>query len=333
MKTAILAIILFCVMIFPHELGHFVAAKKMGVKVNEFAFGMGPIIWKKQREETLHSIRLFPIGGFCAMEGEDEDSPEPRAFSNKKPWQKIVVLVSGSLMNVICALLVMILVVGTVGFTTTTIDLVNENSPAAYAQLMHGDEITAIDGDEVDSWNDVSKGIVKSNGESIEVTVDRDGQTKTLTIQPEVNEDGGYVIGITSKVSHNPGRAVIEGTKATWNMTVTMFDTLGQLFTGKVGADDLSGPVGMVQMVSETSQYGLWYYGFLTSLICLNLAIINMLPLPALDGGRIIFVLYNMITGKEVSQKVEGTVHFIGIMLLFGLMIYVTFNDITRIFG
>jgi len=114
---------------------------------------------------------------------------------------------------------------------------------------------------------------------------------------------------------------------------VTMFDTLGQLFTGKVGADNLSGPVGMVQMVSETSQYGFWYYGFLTALICLNLAIINMLPLPALDGGRIIFVIYTMLTGRRVSQKVEGTIHLIGLGLLFTLMIYVTFNDVTRIFG
>ena len=116
-------------------------------------------------------------------------------------------------------------------------------------------------------------------------------------------------------------------------MTITMFDTLGQLFTGQLGADSLSGPVGMVQMVNQTSQYGFWYYGFLTALICINLAIINMLPLPALDGGRIIFVLYTMITGKQVSQKVEGTIHLVGLALLFGLMIYVTFNDITRIFA
>ena len=116
-------------------------------------------------------------------------------------------------------------------------------------------------------------------------------------------------------------------------MTVTLFDTLGQLFTGKVGTENLSGPVGMVQLVSETSTYGLWYYGYLTALICINLAMVNMLPFPALDGGRIIFVLYTMITGKPVSQNVEGTIHFVGLALLLGLFVYVTFNDITRIFG
>lgn len=333
MKTAILAILLFCIMIFPHELGHFIAAKRLGVKVNEFAFGMGPTIWKKQRGETLHSIRLFPIGGFCAMEGEDEESDEPRAFNNKKPWQKIVILAAGSFMNVVCAVLIMSLVVGIIGFTTTKIDQVSEGSPAYEAGLMSGDEIKNINGTETEEWTDVSEAIASSGGEALSITVERDGEEKPLSLIPQEGEDGRYIIGITSDISHNPFKAVAEGAKATWNMTVTMFDTLGQLFTGKVGADNLSGPVGMVQMVSETSQYGFWYYGFLTALICLNLAIINMLPLPALDGGRIIFVIYTMITGRRVSQKVEGTIHLIGLGLLFTLMIYVTFNDVTRIFG
>ncbi len=333
METAILAIILFCVMIFPHELGHYIAAKRLGVKVNEFAFGMGPVIWKKQKGETLHSIRLFPIGGFCSMEGEDEDSDEPRAFNNKKPWQKIIILAAGSFMNVLCAILIMSIVVGVLGFTTTTIDTVSEGSPAETAGIMAGDEITAIDGQPIEAWTDVSAAIASAEGGQIIMTVQRDGRTLEAAVTPEQTQDGAYLIGITSRVSHNPFRAVAEGAKSTWNITVSMFQTLSQLFTGQLGADSLSGPVGMVQMVSQTTQYGWWYYGFLTALICINLAIINMLPLPALDGGRIIFVIISMITGRPVSQKVEGTVHFVGIMLLFGLMAYVTFNDITRIFG
>lgn len=333
METAILAIILFCVMIFPHELGHYIAAKRLGVKVNEFAFGMGPVIWKKQKGETLHSIRLFPIGGFCSMEGEDEDSDEPRAFNNKKPWQKIIILAAGSFMNVLCAILIMSIVVGVLGFTTTTIDTVSEGSPAETAGIMAGDEITAIDGQPIEAWTDVSAAIASAEGGQIIMTVQRDGRTLEAAVTTEQTQDGAYLIGITSRVSHNHFRAVAEGAKSTWNITVSMFQTLSQLFTGQLGADSLSGPVGMVQMVSQTTQYGWWYYGFLTALICINLAIINMLPLPALDGGRIIFVIISMITGRPVSQKVEGTVHFVGIMLLFGLMAYVTFNDITRIFG
>ncbi len=136
MKTAILTIVLFCIMIFPHELGHFLAAKKMGVQVNEFAFGMGPTIWKKQRGETLHSIRLFPIGGFCAMEGEDEDSDNPRAFGRKKPWQRIVILAAGSFMNLVCALVISWVLVGMMGFTTTTIGEVAADSPAICRQVL-----------------------------------------------------------------------------------------------------------------------------------------------------------------------------------------------------
>lgn len=341
MKTAILAILLFCIMIFPHELGHFIAARRVGVKVNEFAFGMGPTIWKKQGKETLYSIRLFPVGGFCAMEGEDEDSNEPRAFGNKKPWQKIVVLAAGSFMNVICAILIMSLVIGIMGFTTTVIGNVTDGLPAKTAGIMEGDKILEIDGTPIEQWADVSQAIQASGGETMDVTFERDKEVKSVAVTPQLtdgfdaqgNPAQGYVLGITCKISHNPFMALVDGAQATWNMTKMMFSALGQLFTGKAGVDELSGPVGMINMVSQTSRYGFWYYGFLTALICVNLAIINMLPLPALDGGRIIFVIYTMITGKRVSEKVEGTVHFIGIVLLLGLMIFVTMNDITRIFG
>ena len=333
MKTALLAIILFCVMIFPHELGHFIAAKKMGILVKEFAFGMGPAIWKKQGKETLYSIRLLPIGGFCSMEGEDTDSESPRAFNNKKPWQKLIVLAAGSFMNVLCALLIMILVMGISGFTTTTIDQVDPGSPAEIANLMEGDVVTKIDDFEIENWNDVSTAFGAAQGAESTVVVKRDGELKSIDVVPKLNEDGRYVVGITCKVSHNPITAIVEGSKATLNMTINLFITIGQLFTGGLGVDDLSGPVGMVQMVDQTATLGLWYYGFLISMICMNLAIINMLPLPALDGGRIIFVLITMITGREVSPRVEGAIHFAGIMLLFGLMIYVSINDVTRIFG
>lgn len=344
MKTALLAILLFCVMIFPHELGHFIAARRMGVKVNEFAFGMGPAIWKKQGAETLYSIRLFPVGGFCAMEGEDGDSgdsADPRAFGNKKPWQKIVVLAAGSFMNIICAIVIMSLIVGIMGFTTTVIDEVAEDLPARAAGIQEGDKLIQIDDTKIEQWADVSKAIQASEGNAMDVTFERNNEVKTVSVVPQL-KDGvdaqgnpvqGYALGVTCKISHNPFMAVVDGAQATWNMVKMMFSALGQLFSGQAGVDELSGPVGMINMVNQTSQYGFWYYGFLTALICVNLAIINMLPLPALDGGRIIFVIYTMITGKTVSEKVEGTIHMVGMALLLALMVFVTMNDITRIFG
>lgn len=341
MKTAILAILLFCIMIFPHELGHFIAARRVGVKVNEFAFGMGPAIWKKQGPETLYSIRLFPVGGFCAMEGEDEDSNEPRAFGNKKPWQKIVVLAAGSFMNIICAIVIMSLVIGIMGFTTTVVGQVTEDLPAKAAGILEGDKLLKIDDTEIEQWTDVSKALQASGGEEVVVTLERDKQVENVSVVPQLTEGvdaqgnpaQGYVLGVTCKISHNPFMAVVDGAQSTWNMTKMMFSALGQLFTGKAGVDELSGPVGMINMVSQTTEYGFWYYGFLTALICVNLAIINLLPLPALDGGRIIFVIYTMITGKTVSEKVEGAIHMVGMVLLLALMVFVTMNDITRIFG
>ena len=345
MKTAILAIILFCIMIFPHELGHYIAAKKCGVKVNEFAFGMGPVIWKKQKGETLHSIRLFPIGGFCAMEGEDEDSTDERAFGQKKPWQKIIILAAGSLMNLACAIVIMCLIAGIYGFTTTTLGEVESGSPAALAGLEPNDKIVSVTTDKVykiEAWNDISTAInTVKDGQSVSVEYEREGKTHAADIKPTIvdgvdaqgNTVSRYVLGITCKISHNPAKAAVAGVQSTWNLTKMMFSAIGQIFTGKVGADELTGPVGMVQMVSRTSEYGWSYYGFLTILICLNLAVINMLPLPALDGGRIIFVLFTMITGRKVSERVEGTVHIIGLVLLMGLMIYVTKNDIFRLIG
>lgn len=345
MKTALLAILLFCVMIFPHELGHFIVAKRCGVKVNEFAFGMGPVIWKRQKGETLHTIRLFPVGGFCAMEGEDEDSEDERAFVNKKAWQKILILAAGSAMNVLCAVFIMCLIVGVRGFTSTTLGTVESGSPADLAGLMPKDKIVSMTTDKVyriEDWSQISEVINGiDEGESIGIEYKRGGKSYETSVTPtlvESTDESGntlsrYIVGITCKVSHNPLKAVIYGTQSSWELTKLMFSAIGQLFSGQASADDLTGPVGMVQMVSQTTQYGYWYYGFLTALICMNLAVINMLPLPALDGGRIIFVLYSAITGRKVSEKVEGTIHFVGLALLMLLMVYVTVNDVGRIFG
>lgn len=349
MKTAILAIVLFCIMIFPHELGHFIVARRCGVQVNEFSFGMGPAIWKKQKGETLYAIRLFPIGGYCAMEGEeggsdDEEDLErhkddvlsnPRAFCNKKPWQKIAVLFAGSFMNLVCAFLILTITIGSMGFTTTTIGEVS--GPAKAAGIEAGDIIVEINYVETKEWADVTREISKNQGESIIVSVKHTRHSngiRDIEIVPKYLEDENrYIIGITSKPGHNPIKAIKAGGYATWNVIKLMFQSLDMIFSGQASMDDISGPVGIVQMVDETSNEGFSYFAFLLALICVNLAIINLLPLPALDGGRIIFVLYSWITGRAVSSKVEGTVHFVGIVLLLALALVVTFNDIGKIFG
>ena len=329
--TIVYAILIFCFLIFVHEFGHFIVAKACGVKVNEFAIGMGPAIFKKQKGETLYAVRVFPIGGYCAMEGEDEDSDEPGAFNNQPAWQRACVLAAGSFMNLLTCVVLLIIIAFCVGQTTTTIDEVAPDSPAMKAGIVSGDEIVAVDGQEIDKWDDLIQAVGYSKNETAEITVLRDGKEETLTAELEYDKDAGRnMIGITPVMAKNPVRAISDGVKNTGKMTVMMYDTLRQLLTGDVSVSELSGPVGIVYATNQAAKSGVLYVIYLAALLSLNLAIINMLPFPALDGGRLLFLVIRLFTGKRVSDETEGKIHFIGICLLFALMIYVTFNDVLR---
>lgn len=327
--TIIYAIIMFCVLIFIHELGHFMAAKACGVKVNEFALGMGPALFKKRKGETLYALRAIPIGGYCAMEGEDEESQDERAFNNKPAWKKAIIVVAGAAMNLILCVVLMIAISMYTGTMTTTIDQVNPGSPAAEAGIETGDKILAIDGTKIESWTDIIQGITAAKDKTL-ISIERSGETLTLTSELTKGEDGRQIIGIVPEREHNLLTAVKGGTTGTWNMTKLMGKTISQLFTGDVSTKELSGPVGIVYTVNDTAKYGFSYLLYLTALISLNLAIVNMLPFPALDGGRLLFILVRKVTGRAITDEIEGKIHLVGIMLLFALMIYVTWNDILR---
>ena len=329
--TIIYAILIFCFLIFVHELGHFLVAKACGVQVNEFAIGMGPAIYKKQKGETLYAVRVFPIGGYCAMEGEDEDSENPRAFNNQPAWQRALVLAAGSFMNLLTCVVLLIIIAFWAGQATTTIDQVTADSPAARAGIQSGDTITAIDGKAIQDWDSLIQSIGYSKEDTAQITLLRDGKEETLTTELEYNkEQKRNMIGITPVMQHHFFSSFGQGIKNTGRMTVMMYDTLRQLFTGDVSIKELSGPVGIVYAVNETAKSGVMYVIYLAALLSLNLAIINMLPLPALDGGRLLFLLIRKITGKAVTDEMEGRIHFIGIMLLMLLMVYVTFNDVIK---
>jgi len=330
--TIIYAILIFCLLITVHELGHFVVAKACGVKVNEFAIGMGPAFFQKQKGETLYSLRVFPIGGFCAMEGEDEDSKDERAFNNKPAWQRALVLVAGSFMNLVTAVVLMIIIAFSIGQPTTTIDQVIDNSPAYEIGIQSGDTVKSINGEAIDNWEELTT-IISAEVEENPMTfvVVRNGEELTYQIIPEVDptEQRGK-IGITPTSERNIVASFGTGIKNTGEMAVMMVDIIKQLFTGDVSATELSGPVGIVYAVNESAKVGVIYVVYLAALLSLNLAIINMLPFPALDGGRILFLVIRKITGKRVTDELEGKIHFIGILLLFALMIYVTWNDIVK---
>ena len=322
--TIIYALLIICVLIFFHELGHFMAAK-----VNEFAIGMGPKVLKKQKGETLYSVRAFPLGGFCAMEGEDEDSQDERAFNRKSVWKKAIIIVAGAAMNLIIAIILMIAVNYMNGVPTTTISQVEENSPAYTAGIQKGDKILSINDKKINSWDDVQA--VKNAVNTRELNIKVQRKDTELNIKTTLKEnDRNKIIGIVPVSEKNIVKAIANGPSATWNMAKSMYSGLYSLITGKVSAKELSGPVGIVYLINKGISRGFATVLYLTSLISLNLAIINMLPLPALDGGRLLMVIIRRLTGKAISSKVEGVIHAVGLGLLLLLTIYVTWNDIVR---
>ncbi|MBQ9179711.1 MAG: site-2 protease family protein, partial [Firmicutes bacterium] len=286
--TVIYAVLMFCVLIFIHELGHFIAAKKCGVKVNQFALGMGPAIFKKQKGETEYSLRIFPIGGFCAMEGEDTESEDSRAYNNKKPWQKALIAFAGPAMNVVLALVLMCIIMFVMGTASTKIDSFVDGSPAQAAGMKAGDEIVKINDVKISEWNDVGEALEGAKtGDKVSIVYKRDGKENTINTEL-MESEGRAMIGITPKLERHVGNALVSGAKTTFNLTTQMYTVIKQLFTGEVSTKELSGPVGIVYMVNQSASMGLFYFFYLLAVRSLNLAIVTLLPRPALDGGRIL---------------------------------------------
>lgn len=327
------AILIFCLLIFVHELGHFLTAKAVGIKVNEFALGMGPLLFHFTKGETEYSLRALPIGGYCKMEGEDEESDNPRAFNNKPFWSKALVIVAGSFMNLILAIIILSAVLFYIGTPTNVIKDVKQGAPAMIAGLKSGDEIVQIDQHKIKTWDELTNAIGNSTEKTISIQAVRDGKTMNFESKVAAGENNKKVIGITPEYNREisyAGESIVMGAKSTWYMGVSMIDVIGKLFTGEVSTKELTGPVGIVYMVGDTAKLGIMYVAQLTALISLNLAIVNMLPFPALDGGRLLFMIIRLFTGKAISDETEGKIHFIGILLLFSLMIYITFQDVGR---
>ena len=348
----IFAILMFSLLIFVHELGHFVTAKLSGVQVNEFALFMGPTLWSKQIGETLYSVRLIPFGGYCAMEGEDEDTDNPRAFHRAAWWKRLIILVAGSAMNFITALVIFAVLympseVISVPVITQFMDCCTFNREDA---LHLGDEIIEIDGYSVDMNADISLLLSVNPSAEHDITILRNGEKLVFDDlqmgHTHVDEDGQtyihYGFGFGEAREADFGSKV----ELVWNVTKynirSVWLSLDMLASGKAGLMDLSGPVGIVSVMSDTVDsseskmdafLNLLYF---SGMISVNLAIMNMLPIPALDGGRVVGLLLTTliekITKKKVNPKIEGYLHGITMFLLLGLMAIIMFKDIFVIF-
>jgi len=328
--SILIAIFMFGFLIFIHELGHFLAAKKAGIGVVEFSLGMGPRIWKKQGKETLFSLKLFPIGGSCMMVGEDEDIEDERAFNKKSKRARIGVLAAGAGMNLVFGvILVFIIQCFVPQFVTTRIEDVYLEEQTAFQT---GDRIVRCDGYGVLNYTDLSLAINFIDSDTFDATVIRDGERVKLTDIPIIDTEEGKRIGISFGVEDMTIGSVFTQT-ATESLSIvrSVWKSLAFLVTGRVGVGELTGPVGITAMIGDTVEYGALPVLSLVALIAINLGVMNLLPLPALDGGRILFILIEAVMGRPIPPEKEGIVHLVGFGLLMLLTVFVFINDIIRV--
>lgn len=335
----LIALLVFMLVVTVHEFGHFIIAKKSKIKVNEFAVGMGPKLYAKQKGETLYSVRALPLGGYCAMEGEDEGEVEEKSFSetgnfNQAPISgRIFTIFAGPLFNFILAFVIMFTLFTIRGYQTTTISKILDDSPAKKYGIEVGDKILKIDSANISNWKDIQSYLAKTEEKNIKVTVLRNGSEKKIEVSFENSND--RKLGITSELKRNPVVSLKESANTIIYFIDSMFDVLRQLFTGKVGVGQLSGPIGVVGAISSAASNGFYSLLYITAFISVNLGFINLLPIPALDGGRLVFLIIELIKGKPISREKEGIVHTIGFVFLMGLILFVSFKDVIRlgIFG
>lgn len=335
MKTAILFIVMLLVLVIPHEWGHMTVARWCGVKIKEFSVGMGPLIFKKQKGDTQYSLRLLPLGGYCAMEGEDETVDSPTSYSSKSNPQKIAILLAGVTMNVLIALVAVTIALCVAGVLSNTLDSVTPGSPAEAAGIQAGDTIIMIDGVKTGSWEKVIEQIDAYDGSgTMEITYRRGGETAAVELTPEYNDErGSYMVGIVAGVSHNFWDCAKEGPATTWELNKAMLTGFKMLLTGGAGLDEVAGPVGLVKVVDTAANYGVAPFLMLLALVSLNLALFNLIPIPGLDGGKIFFILLKIISRGKITDDMEYKATVVGIVLLISLFILVTANDIRNLFG
>ena len=331
MLTAVAAIFVFLMVVFIHELGHFSVAKFVGIKVNEFSVGMGPKLVQRKKGETEYTLRLLPIGGYVKMEGEDESSDDPRSFNNVPVLSRIGVVVAGAIMNFLLAIIVFGIVSYGIGMPTNEIQKTVAGSPAYIAGIVEGDVIESINGNDTNTWNKIVKSINKADPMS-EMSIDvlRNGKNEKILVKPTV-EDGKSIIGIHPETEQSIISAIRGGFEKTGEFLGLMFEFVSMIFKGKVSTDDLSGPVGVISVIGEAAKMGIYDVLYLLGFISVNLGFFNLLPIPALDGSRVIFLLIELVRGKPIDPNKEGFIHLVGFVLLISLMLIVTYKDIINI--
>lgn len=339
--SIVLALIIIAILILVHEFGHFIAARRIGIPVHEFSLGFGYKLFSTKRGETEYSLRLIPLGGFVRMAGEEPgDMENPNGFSSRTPLEKMIVSFAGPFMNFVLAILIFIYTFAVIGVAQPVneaiIGEVIKDKPAYQAGLKPGDKILAINDKSVANWNQFVETIQKvPAGKTLQLKISREQETKMLNMTPVRNESTGKsIVGVYSKVTFERQgilTAVKLGFVQTYQMTIVMLTGLGMLFTGGVSSSDIAGPVGITNMVGDAARSGFVYLLSFTAFLSINLGILNLLPIPALDGSRIVFAIVEAIRRKPMNPEKEGYIHWIGFLFLMLIMIFATYNDIVRL--
>ncbi len=337
----LIAIIIFGILIFIHELGHYISARLFGVTIYEFAIGMGPqlIKWTSKKTGIKYSLRAFPIGGYVTMVGEDEEADVPGSLHKKPVWQRLIVMSAGSLMNLLLGFLLMFIMVlssGALGSTTIARMQEGGNSPTELSGLRTGDTILKIGESPVHTAVELIYEVMRNGTEPLDVVIKREGQKMTLpNVTFATSSENGMIFGNIDFLVEADPKTPASILKHTWFQSVSsikmIWQSLFDLVSGRYGIEQVSGPVGVTQAIGEAASVGASSLLYLCTLIAMNLGIFNLLPLPALDGGRIVFLMIELIRGKPIKREYEGYIHFAGIVVLLLLMVFITYKDLVKL--
>ena len=332
-----LALLLLSFLVVVHEGGHFMAARICGIEVEEFSVGMGPALFQKAGSKgTVFSLRLFPIGGFCAFYDENEDGDDPRGFRRQAVWKRFVTVIAGPLMNFIAAVLVIIIYLNCIGLQTSVPRVGMIEEIAASQGLSVGDEIVSINGNKMENASQISNAIMESNGETVKMSIKRGEQRVELQLQPFYDEEyGRYRLGFTfDQERHRLSLMTSVTTSFSYNLDngTLILKTLRDLIIHGEGINEVTGPVGTIYVISEvTKQAGFDIFFELLAIISVNLGIMNLLPIPGLDGSRLLFLLVEGMRKKPIDAQIESRIYLTGFILLIGIMIIMTYKDVFSI--
>lgn len=336
--SIVIALVVFGALVLIHEFGHFFTAKLSGVRVNEFALGMGPVLLKYKKGETQYSLRLLPIGGFCSMEGEDKESSDEHSFNSIAVWKRIIIVCAGAFMNILLGfIIVCIIMTASSNLASTTISKFADNAVSNKSGLKVGDQILKINGQKVNIYSDIVFNLITKKNGTADVVVNRNNKPiilKSVNFPLVDDGNGGKAMTIDFGLkpqSKNAFSVVTQSFYWTIATVKLVWVTLIQLFGGSYTIKDLSGPVGVSAAMGSAASHGIMDLLIIVALITINLGVVNLLPLPALDGGRLVFLLLEAIRKKPIKPEVEGYIHFAGFVCLMLLVVVVTFNDVARL--